>query len=266
MVAVLMLFGAAFSARLDNTYLPPAGAGGSGGYNGPGFGGAPSRFPGGGGGGGGGGGRFPGGGGGGGGRFPGGGGGGGGGSYQGGGGGGGGANIPILRYDNENNGDGSYSYAYETGNGIKAQEQGALKNAGSQNEAQSATGSFSYTGPDGQQYAVQYTADENGFRPQGAHLPTPPPIPEAILRSIEQNLAEEARGGGGGGYGGGGGGGGDDGQYRPSGGGGGGGGGGGSGGSGGGGGGIGGGGGGRPSFGGPRPGSGSFNPQTGYNY
>jgi hypothetical protein len=35
--------------------------------------------------------------------------------------------------------------------------------------------------------------------PQGAHLPTPPPIPEAILRSLDQNS----------GYSG------DDGQYRP---------------------------------------------------
>lgn len=71
-------------------------------------------------------------------------------------------------------------------------------------ESESVSGSFSYTGPDGVQYSITYTADENGFHPQGAHLPTPPPIPPEIQRGVELALAAEARGenqdGGGGGY------------------------------------------------------------------
>lgn len=102
----------------------------------------------------------------------------------------GGAQIKILRFDNNNNGDGSYNFAYETENGIQAQEQGALKSE----DAIAAQGGFSYTSPEGQQIRIQYTADENGFQPQGDHLPTPPPIPEAILKSIQQNQEEEARG------------------------------------------------------------------------
>nr|CAI5832553.1 unnamed protein product [Callosobruchus analis] len=95
--------------------------------------------------------------------------------------GGGGPQIPITRYENNPNaGDGSYSYAYETGNGIQAQEQGRAGPGPDGGEL--AQGSFSYTAPDGQRISLTYTADENGFRPQGAHLPTPPPIPEAILR------------------------------------------------------------------------------------
>lgn len=65
------------------------------------------------------------------------------------------------------------------------------------------SGSFSYTAPDGQQIEVRYTAGQEGFVPQGAHLPTPPPIPAEIQKAIEQNLADEARGIV------------DDGQYRP---------------------------------------------------
>lgn len=54
-------------------------------------------------------------------------------------------------------------YSYETGNGITAQEQGYLKNAGVKDaEAQVAQGSFAYTSPEGIPISVTYIADENG--------------------------------------------------------------------------------------------------------
>ncbi|XP_050072504.1 endocuticle structural glycoprotein SgAbd-8-like [Anopheles maculipalpis] len=93
--------------------------------------------------------------------------------------------IPIIRQEQEVNPDGSYSWNYETGNGIVAEEQGFLKNAGTEQEAQVAQGEYSYTAPDGQLIRVQYIADENGFQPLGDHLPTPPPIPPAIQRALE---------------------------------------------------------------------------------
>ncbi|XP_037978546.2 endocuticle structural glycoprotein SgAbd-2 [Plutella xylostella] len=94
--------------------------------------------------------------------------------------------IPIVRQQQEVNFDGSYQYSYETGNGIAAQEQGYLKNAGVKDqEAQVAQGSYSYTSPEGIPITLTYTADENGFQAQGAHLPTPPPIPEAIQRALQ---------------------------------------------------------------------------------
>lgn len=49
-------------------------------------------------------------------------------------------------------------------NGIKAEEQGEVKNKGTDNEIQSVRGSYSYTGPDGVLYTVTYIADENGFQ------------------------------------------------------------------------------------------------------
>ncbi|KAF6212126.1 hypothetical protein GE061_012647 [Apolygus lucorum] len=94
--------------------------------------------------------------------------------------------IPITKFINENNYDGSYSYSYETGNGISVSETGQLKNPGQKDlEAQTAQGSFSYTAPDGTPITVTWYADETGFHAEGAHLPTPPPIPEAILRSLQ---------------------------------------------------------------------------------
>ncbi|KAJ3633547.1 hypothetical protein MTP99_010486 [Tenebrio molitor] len=97
--------------------------------------------------------------------------------------------IPIIRQDQEVNFDGSYRSAYETGNGIAAEERGVLKNAGNPDaEAEEVQGSFQYTAPDGSPISLQYVANEGGFQPQGAHLPvapTPPPIPPAIQRALE---------------------------------------------------------------------------------
>ncbi|RZC36720.1 Chitin bind 4 domain containing protein [Asbolus verrucosus] len=94
--------------------------------------------------------------------------------------------IPILRQEQEVNFDGSYKYSYETGNSITAEEQGFLKNAGQpEQEAQVAQGQFQYTSPEGQVIQVSYIADENGFQPQGEHLPTPPPIPAAIQKALD---------------------------------------------------------------------------------
>ncbi|XP_030388582.1 endocuticle structural glycoprotein ABD-4 [Scaptodrosophila lebanonensis] len=93
--------------------------------------------------------------------------------------------IPIIRQEQEVNFDGSYKYSYETGNGINVEEEGYLKNAGTDNEGQVAQGFFSYTSPEGVPIRITYLADENGFQPQGDHLPTPPPIPPAIQKALD---------------------------------------------------------------------------------
>ncbi|CAG9858874.1 unnamed protein product [Phyllotreta striolata] len=97
-----------------------------------------------------------------------------------------GANIKILSQTQEGpNTDGSYRWSYLTENGINAEEEGRLKNVGSVNEAMDVRGGFSYVAPDNTPISLTYTADENGFRASGPHLPTPPPIPPAILRALE---------------------------------------------------------------------------------
>lgn len=84
-----------------------------------------------------------------------------------------------------------------TGNGIKAEEQGYLKQGVPEGPGEAVSGSYSYTAPDGQQISVSYTADENGFVPHGSHLPTPPPIPPEILKSLQQNAADGSASSGG---------------------------------------------------------------------
>ena len=99
--------------------------------------------------------------------------------------------IAILRSSEDGpNPDGSYAWSYETENGIQAEEKGQLKavpkTADSESDsAISAQGSFSYTADDGTPISLSYVADENGFQPQGAHLPVAPPVPEAILKALE---------------------------------------------------------------------------------
>uniref|UniRef100_A0A1A9VCP1 Uncharacterized protein n=1 Tax=Glossina austeni TaxID=7395 RepID=A0A1A9VCP1_GLOAU len=107
--------------------------------------------------------------------------------------------IPIIRNDYNSDGAGNYNFGYslshrlfinltelikeifrfyyesfETGNGIKRDENGEFHIIGPDGSL-NVHGSYSYTGDDGRVYSVNYKADSNGFHAVGAHLPTPPP-------------------------------------------------------------------------------------------
>ncbi|KAF7414904.1 hypothetical protein HZH68_003393 [Vespula germanica] len=99
-----------------------------------------------------------------------------------------GRHIAILRQSKDTAPDGSYSYSYDTENGISVAEQGRPKNIGPA-QIEEVRGQYSYTAPDGTPILVTYIADENGFQASGAHLPTPPPIPPAIQRALSYNAA-----------------------------------------------------------------------------
>ncbi|XP_011692968.1 PREDICTED: flexible cuticle protein 12-like [Wasmannia auropunctata] len=66
-----------------------------------------------------------------------------------------------------------YQFGYELSDGQTHQESGQLQNPGQENEALVVRGSYSYVDPETNvRYTVNYVADENGFHPEGAHLPT----------------------------------------------------------------------------------------------
>lgn len=82
--------------------------------------------------------------------------------------------APVVKYRNNLAADGSYAYEYQTGNGIRAQQQGI--------GGRHAVGSNSYTSPEGVVVRTSYVADATGYHATGSHIPTPPPIPPAICK------------------------------------------------------------------------------------
>ncbi|XP_062549838.1 pupal cuticle protein Edg-78E-like [Armigeres subalbatus] len=95
------------------------------------------------------------------------------------------AHANILTQESVLNPDGKYAWKFSTSNGIQAEESGQGGVA--------VEGSASWVGEDGVPIVLTYTADENGYHPQGVHLPTPPPVPDYILRALRYIEARNAQ-------------------------------------------------------------------------
>ncbi|XP_023949516.1 larval cuticle protein LCP-22 [Bicyclus anynana] len=80
--------------------------------------------------------------------------------------------IKILKQKHHYDED-KYDFVFETENKIRAKENAVLKNANTLDEGIASKGFYEYIGPDGFMYRVDYTADENGFRPKLRRLETP---------------------------------------------------------------------------------------------
>ncbi|KAL0839011.1 hypothetical protein ABMA28_017008 [Loxostege sticticalis] len=94
------------------------------------------------------------------------------------------ATAPIIRSNFDSQPDGNFQYSYETGNGISAQASGVVKDPNSEKPTLEVNGAVKYTSPDGTPVELTYIANENGYQPQGSHLPVPPEVPEAITRAL----------------------------------------------------------------------------------
>ncbi|XP_063598398.1 cuticle protein AM/CP1114-like [Penaeus indicus] len=100
--------------------------------------------------------------------------------------------IAILRDDRIAPESGSYSFQFETENGIRHTEDGSPGEKGQTNSQ----GVYSYLLDDGSVVEVTYVANENGFQAQSPLLPVAPafphPIPEYVLRQIEFAQQQES--------------------------------------------------------------------------
>ncbi|KAH8252796.1 hypothetical protein KR032_001897, partial [Drosophila birchii] len=76
--------------------------------------------------------------------------------------------VPILKSETNKHNDGSYDTIYESGDGTKRQEDAAIVDAGTEDEALEVKGSYKYVNDLGETVEVFYTAGKNGFVPYGS--------------------------------------------------------------------------------------------------
>ena len=82
-----------------------------------------------------------------------------------------GKDAEILKLDSDVQPE-SYSFVSETSDGTFKTEEGKLKDIGTEHEAIVVHGSYSWVDEKtGEKFTVNYVADENGYQPEGAHLP-----------------------------------------------------------------------------------------------
>merc|ERR1712055_893379 len=100
--------------------------------------------------------------------------------------------IPIAILRQEITGEGAnFNRLFEAENGILVEESASAGSAGQASFA----GGYSYVDENGGTVSIRYVADENGFQPQGDHLPQQVqaihPIPEHVFELLR--IAEEQR-------------------------------------------------------------------------
>ncbi|XP_071551995.1 cuticle protein AM1199-like [Panulirus ornatus] len=95
--------------------------------------------------------------------------------------------IAILSQNQQDNGDGSFTYDFEAENGIAVSAVGTPGSKGQSN----IQGTYRFPLPDGTIAEVRYFADENGFRAESPLIPTAYPLPAFVAEQVA--FAEEER-------------------------------------------------------------------------
>lgn len=78
-----------------------------------------------------------------------------------------------------------FSYILQTTNDIESKASG--------DEHGNIQGNFGWISPEGEHIQISYVADEHGYQPSGAVLPTAHPIPEYVLKTIAYNAAHPVK-------------------------------------------------------------------------
>lgn len=82
------------------------------------------------------------------------------------------SDVTVLNRSFSNDGN-AYKFGFEQSDGQKREETGEIKVIDKESGIVM-RGSYSFVADDGQTYTVTYIADENGFQPEGAHIPAAP--------------------------------------------------------------------------------------------
>jgi hypothetical protein len=81
--------------------------------------------------------------------------------------------VLNAEFDTSKIDTGVYNYKYQTSNGISRQEESSASTNAKSEVILRVSGSYAYIAPDGNNYEVNYVADETGFYPVGTHFKTP---------------------------------------------------------------------------------------------
>jgi hypothetical protein len=95
-------------------------------------------------------------------------------------------------HGNQPDAAGNYDFSFDEENGAHREEQGTQEFNGEE-DVNVIRGSYSYISPEGESITVNYIADENGFQPQGSHIPTGPALHPSIQRSLDFIASVNAR-------------------------------------------------------------------------
>ena len=106
------------------------------------------------------------------------------------------APIAIMSYSNTGPLDGNYAYSFETENGISQAVEGRMKMV-DETPVYVMSGEYSYPGPEGNMWKVEWYADETGYHPTAPFLPKSvvpnhPEVAAAVAAQLRAAAEQEA--------------------------------------------------------------------------